>query len=440
MPTAGAKEAIATPGTSCSTLELTKLKQAKQFLIKHQHVLADDFEIDAKRSGQERRAWRQILRRIEKLKFKCKDAGCTNSTAVHTVVGGNVARMCVDQSRPFCLLVDLTAHEFGHLAHIPRKRAGEHNRDGWEDPDNVYQFGFFAADLCAHELDTSALVSESAHPAGVHRPLVNSGIILYPRKNYQGRPRQFLPAGAGERSVRNMPFWNDLRFIGRDDAFSSAKVHSGIWELCDGRNHTGPCVYLSADTPSFKPLDINDQVSSIRHFASWPSTGILVYRDENLSGPGKYFEESGLVDLGIHGLAGKVSSVRSLSGTWEGCEKPNLQGWCHLLSGSVPKLSSKDADNRLRSLKRLNERRFDGLVLYRDTLSRGGYRYLPAGSYTNLKALGVHDAASSLATLGGSWRVCSKKHFKGRCEIVSGVVRDLKSLKLNDKITSAQKL
>lgn len=100
MPTAGAKEAIATPGTSCSTLELTKLKQAKQFLIKHQHVLADDFEIDAKRSGQERRAWRQILRRIEKLKFKCKDAGCTNSTAVHTVVGGTLRECALTSHAP----------------------------------------------------------------------------------------------------------------------------------------------------------------------------------------------------------------------------------------------------------------------------------------------------------------------------------------------------
>ncbi len=258
----------------------TRLEQAKQFLIRYQHQLADDFEIDARRD-QDRRSRRQILRRVEKIKFKCKlDDGCDTHTAVQSVVGGNTIRICSKllydtepvRAAAFVEVVELVAHEFGHNAHIPRARAGNHSERGRNDPDKVYQFGMFAAELAREVYGTGFPVGDRRDPVTNPGLVPPWGIVLYPRKNHQGHPVSFatrLDTRGGRLDFDRWTYrhgkMHDLRFIGRDDAISSIVVKSGRWQICSKKNYRGTCKVVSRSIGDLKSIKMNNKISSIRY-------------------------------------------------------------------------------------------------------------------------------------------------------------------------------
>ena len=265
---------------SCPAPLQTRLTQAKQFLVRYQHRLADDFEIDA-RGGQERRSHRQILRRVEKIEFKCKmDNDCDTHTAVQSAVGGNHIRICARDlhdpkngvAAPFWRVVEVVAHEFGHNAHIPRARAGRHSKRGYDDPDKVYQFGFFAAELAREVYGTGFPVGGRQNPvtnAGLVPPY---GIVLYPRKNREGHPVGFATELNHRGGRLDFGRWqhrhnhqHDLRFIGRDDAITSIVVKKGRWQICSKKNYQGTCRVVTANVDNLKSIKMNNKISSLRY-------------------------------------------------------------------------------------------------------------------------------------------------------------------------------
>lgn len=460
---ARAQDALATPFTNCSNEESIKFRQVLRYLNEIELLLEDDFEINARRSGQERRSERQIDRRLDKLKIKCKARNtCNGSSAVHMVTGGNAVRICYSDASHFCRLVELVAHEFGHIAHIPRSHWGRHNREGEDNPDRVYQFGFFAGDLCEQTFqrqnfdqprasDPTRLDAAPLSPPD-RKVLAwpRSGIDLYPRRTCQGTGRRFLRGRDTDVNVRGFTFWDDLRYIGRQNAFTSARVWSGFWELCDKPDGGGPCVYLQREPdddgdPNCFDLDgFNDQATSIAYLGrTEPSLGAFVYRDRDFLGRGKYVPAGSSVELADHGLAGKVSSLRIRHGLWEACERECFRGWCHTFSRDRADLADHGFDDRMRSFRQLTGTRTNGLLLYKDPGLRGPARYLPAGTaYTDFggDALRINDAASSLVVLGGAWQVCTNTRFRGRCETVRGAIRDLSSIRMHNRISSARKV
>lgn len=255
-----------------------RLQQAKQFLVRYQHRLADDFEIDARRKGQERRSRRQILRRVEKIDFACKrDNDCDTHTAVQSVVGGNRMRICGgDLTRgggaPFYRVVEVVAHEFGHNAHIPKARAGRHAKRGPQDPDRVYQFGFFAAELARETYGTGFPVGGRKDPVTTRGLTPAWDIVLYPQKNRKGHPVGFV-ANLDDRGGRlDYRRWrhrqnnmHDLRKIGRHDAISSIEVKRGRWQVCTKINYKGTCKTINATINSLKSIKMNNKISSLRY-------------------------------------------------------------------------------------------------------------------------------------------------------------------------------
>ena len=442
-----AQSGRAEPVADCPQVALDKLGQAKDYLIAIRGTLANDFEIDA-RDGQERRTERQIRRRLEKLRFKCKpDPNCNTSTAFHTITGGNAVRFCWNAMTrgnwTFCRMVDTVAHEFGHIAHLPRDRVGLHNAQGEDDPDRVYQFGHFAADVCEMDRDPTATVNTAAAPSVITTPMSSVGVTLYPHSNYRGRWRQFFPGGARDTSVRGFTFWDDLRFIGRNNAFSSARIHSGDWELCDRARSLGRCIYLSNDTPDFRDLRFDNATTSIRQInISWPPTdGIFLFADKDYLGGGKYFARGDSLHLEQYRLEGAVSSYKVVGGVWEGCEGVLYRGWCHSLSGEKSDLSLFGIDNKIKSLAPVEPRR-DGLLLYKDKRFRGAHKFLSAAEYLNfgLHTPNIDNEARSLIVVGGEWEVCSDPGMRGTCERVTGAVADLETIGLDLKISSAKKI
>lgn len=265
-----------------------RLVQAKQFLVKYQNVLADDFEIDARRKTQENKAERQILRRVEKMSFKCKlDEGCDTHTALQSAVGGNTIRICAHKlysaksgrKAAFSEVVEVVAHEFGHNAHIPRARAGRHSRRGGDDPDRVYQFGYFAAELAREIYGTGFPVGEGPDPVRTPGMVPSWKIILYPHKDYKGHPIQFTTLDKlasrkfnSGRSKLNFDRWHfrhkktsDLRFVGRNDAISSIVIKSGRWQICTDKGYRGTCKVVTSSIDNLKSIKMNNKISSIRY-------------------------------------------------------------------------------------------------------------------------------------------------------------------------------
>ena len=220
----------------------------------------------------------------------------------------------------------------------------------------------------------------AAEPARNTTPEPSDGIELFPRKDYRGRSRVFSPGEETDRGVTEAKtYWNDLRYIGRNNAFSSAKVRTGVWELCKDRNHFGPCLYLDANLSSFKDNGLNNAVSSIKHLGpSLPRTGVYLFRDANFEGGGKHFTGNGPFDLKAHGLMGNISSIRAFDGLWEGCEREGFVGWCHTFSREKPDLKTIGANNAIKSFRKQIGRRMDGLTLHRDIGRRCGGRDRPA--------------------------------------------------------------
>ena len=250
-----------------------RLGEAKRFLIEYQKTLAGDFEIEGRR-GQERRSERQIMRRVEKLNFVCKnDKNCSSHTALQgTVVGGNRVRICSNELKEasFCKVVEIAAHEFGHNAHIPKDRYGAHNRRGPSDPDQVYQFGFYARELCRVAYGTGFLVGGRSSPRRNPGLVGPRDIVLHPKKNFKGYPFHLsISIIKGERRIDRVrerhARMDDLRFIGLNDSISSIRINRGRWKVCSDKDYRGKCVTLTHSVANLKNLKMNNKISSIRY-------------------------------------------------------------------------------------------------------------------------------------------------------------------------------
>ena len=254
-----------------------RLRQAKQFVVDYKKTLAEDYEIDG-REGQKRRAERQIKRTASKLKFICKaDNNCNSHTAFQGVVlGGNRVRICAARlsNRSFCSVVEIVAHEFGHNAHVPRERAGRHDRRGHDDPDQVYQFGYYARELCKIAYGMEFRVGDWDAPIrspGLSPP---QDIVVYPRKDFRGFPFHFsiaflegsLPADWDlSRYNERHANMNDLRHIGINDSISSIRINRGRWRVCSKRDGGGNCVNLDASVANMRDHKLNNKISSIEY-------------------------------------------------------------------------------------------------------------------------------------------------------------------------------
>lgn len=69
-----------------------------------------------------------------------------------------------------------------------------------------------------------------------------------------------------------------------------------------------------------------------------------------------------------------------------------------------------------------------------------GYSFTLTNSESNFGRPGLMNDKASSVRLRGRWLLCTDGDFRGRCEEVSGDVRNLNDLRLNDSISSARYL
>lgn len=256
---AGSPEPVEAKGKvkDCNDEATRNLLAAKKFFIDNLQTFQNDFELN-ERDKKERRIHDRMRTKIAGVKFSCaekvlcRDEQDERSGFHGSGILGNKIRICwhrvKEQKKKFCDVAGLVAHEFGHAVGIPKERGGKHNR---EHNDKVYQFGFFATQLCQHKgLDREL---EDPH---ITKPTpwtpASTGLAIYPRKNYAGW------------SITLNGSYPDLRLMGRNNAISSIRVKSGRWQLCTKKNFGGKCKIWTADDPDLSKSKFDNTVASIR--------------------------------------------------------------------------------------------------------------------------------------------------------------------------------
>lgn len=167
-----------------------------------------------------------------------------------------------------------------------------------------------------------------------------------------------------------------------------------------------------------------------------PRQGITLFPEEDRGGRARNFTAADN-DLRSIELDDSASSLQVLSGTWEVCQRRDFLGWCLLVSATTPpspiNLRSFDLNNEISSLRPVTTPR-SGITLFRDRGRRGlSHNFTEADR--DLSQMRLNDKASSLEVHTGSWDVCRRKDFED-CVVVSTSVDDLRTIGLNDRITS----
>ncbi|HRD47864.1 MAG TPA: beta/gamma crystallin-related protein, partial [Caulobacter sp.] len=76
-----------------------------------------------------------------------------------------------------------------------------------------------------------------------------------------------------------------------------------------------------------------------------------------------------------------------------------------------------------------------GLIVYENPDYRG-MRLEISQSVTDLAGSGLEDQITSVRVMRGTWLLCAGRDFNGDCQTVSADTPNLKTIGLNDRVTS----
>jgi len=270
------------------------------------------------------------------------------------------------------------------------------------------------------------------------------GITVYTDVEFNGSSQTFSQA---------MP---DLRSVGLNDTISSIRIPTGeTWEICEDINYGGRCREVTGRVGDLRDMALNDQISSMRRVSGAPGFGnprsgrysandVIVYTNPNYSG--RSVEITGdTPDFRSIGLNDQVSSIQIPNGgRWEICVDIDYGNQCTVLTSDVPNLQRMGWDNRVSSIRRVDNTtarydRYGGnatqptLVFYSQPNFRGASQVMTRQSNTDVIA-----RRGSLRLNGiGAWRLCDTY---GTCATIDRDVPNIAALGLSDRITSVRQL
>jgi hypothetical protein len=123
--------------------------------------------------------------------------------------------------------------------------------------------------------------------------------------------------------------------------------------------------------------------------------------------------------------------------TWEICVDINFVN-CRVVNSDWQVLNQLGMSQRISSVRPWRQGGGGGrayLVLYDDRGYRGQSYRVERESHV---LSGVTNRAESVHVSGGSWELCDRSSFGGRCVVVSGNVPDLSSIGLGNRVASAR--
>jgi hypothetical protein len=242
----------------------------------------------------------------------------------------------------------------------------------------------------------------------------------------------------------------DLRSIGLNDAARSLRAGPGEqWEVCEHAGYRGRCVVVSGSEADLRRSDWDRTISSARRVRG--GGGGIRPPIQPLPGGLELFSRTGFAgdrraftgaqpDLRRAGFNDLAQSVRiGARETWEVCVDANFRN-CRVVNTDWENLSDLGMSRRISSVRPWPHGGGSGsgqmyIVLYDDRGYRGRSHRVDRASSVLLT---FANRAESVQVMGGSWELCDRTGFSGRCAVVSSNVPDLASVGLRNRVASAR--
>jgi hypothetical protein len=228
------------------------------------------------------------------------------------------------------------------------------------------------------------------------------------------------------------------------------------WEVCEFDNFRGQCQVFYDTEPDLRRVRWDNRISSMRRArggggsdGGWgggdaPRDGIVLYTDTRYRGSSRVFRsaESNLVPLGFNDDA---RSLRLGGRPWEVCRDAGFIN-CEVVYNDVSDLNQIGLGRRISSLRPLRDSGGGGgrggrgggevgrLELFEKTRFGGDSVALEWPS----ESLGRMSARAESLRLSGTWEICDRENFRGRCVTISRNVENLDDMGWKDRIRSAR--
>lgn len=298
------------------------------------------------------------------------------------------------------------------------------------------------------------------------RPLIIATTVALspPALSSQTQPRQ-IGGGVGLTLFADRDFRGrsatiredtpDFTRIGMNDVAQSLRVGPGEhWEVCEHINYQGRCVVVSGAESDLSRTGWSRIISSARLVRTGgrgrgvtppvqPSPRLELFSNVGFSGTRREFTgpESNLTRVGFNDQA---RSLRIRPGDqWQVCVDANFIN-CLVVNTDWRDLNGLGMSRRISSVRPWQQ---GGgvtpvprttLVLFADRNFRG--QSLRLDTDQARLAAGFTNRAQSVQVVGaGSWQLCDRTNFSGRCVTVSADLADLSSIGLARRVQSVRR-
>jgi hypothetical protein len=241
----------------------------------------------------------------------------------------------------------------------------------------------------------------------------------------------------------------NLRTIGLNDDVSSLRVAPGeLWEVCEHANYAGRCIVVSGPEGDLRATGWNNLISSARRVpgafgpTAQPPPGLELFSREGFGGNRRVFT-SAHPDLREIGFNDEAQSLQVAPGwSWDVCADVNYQD-CREVRTSVRDLDGLGLSEQISSVRPRRSGGVDqGIGLGQASIvlfDERGFRGLAQRIDRAAPLLGgFGERAESVQVSGGSWELCDRPAFRGRCVIVSGNLTDLGAIGLLNRVNSVR--
>lgn len=240
--------------------------------------------------------------------------------------------------------------------------------------------------------------------------------------------------------------------IGMNDMVSSLRVAPGEqWEVCEHINYQGRCKVFSGSESDLRSNGWNDIISSARRVRSGrggsrggpppappASGGLELFSRTGFSGDTRAFTGPDS-DLRRTGFNNSAQSLRVRRGEqWEVCVDINFVK-CKVVNTDWSDLRGLGMSRNISSVRPWRQGGVAvprGFIVLFDNRNYRGQSFRVDANSPQLQ--GFANRAQSVQVRGGTWQLCERVNFGGRCVTVSGDLPDLSSINLSSRVASVR--
>ncbi|HEX6463833.1 MAG TPA: beta/gamma crystallin-related protein [Vicinamibacterales bacterium] len=292
---------------------------------------------------------------------------------------------------------------------------------------------FFSSVIVAAVVSLSPLASFSQT-----RQIGGVGLTVFAETNFRGRAATLRD---------DTP---DFRTIGMNNMVSSLQVGPNEqWEVCERANYQGRCIVVSGSESDLRRSGFTNLISSARRVRGGgrgrggsSSGGLELFSRIGFGGDSRAFTgpESDLRRVRFNNTAQSLRVSRGQQ--WEVCRDTNFRN-CQVVNSDLSDLRGLGMSGRVSSV-RPSQQGGRGIAVPRSYLMLFDDRAYRGQSFRIDSDLPVMrefaNRARSVQVFGdGSWQLCDRANFGGKCVAVSRHISDLSTMGISRRVASVRR-